>query len=184
MSKHKRKGLPDKIIHPLGVDSPPAKVQMGERCPDVDGYEEKIVEEMLEAVGTNDASLAVKILFQAAKVSFSEDFDGEIDTAVAIFHALKPQDLLESMLMAQMVGVHNLAMENMSQATLSGLTLEQVSQKINRATKLMRTYAIQMETLNRHRRKGSQTVKVEHITINGGQAIVGSSIEGRGRGDS
>ena len=43
------------------------------------------------------------------------------------------------------------------------------------ANKLTRTYAAQMEALNRYRGKGQQKMTVEHVHINsGGQAIIGN----------
>ena len=44
----------------------------------------------------------------------------------------------------------------------------------NLATKLLRTYTAQLETLAKYRRRGSQTVRVEHVNVApGAQAIVG-----------
>jgi hypothetical protein len=49
----------------------------------------------------------------------------------------------------------------------------------NLAVKLSRTFAIQMEALNRYRGKGQQTVTVEQVNVNsGGQAIVGAIASG------
>jgi hypothetical protein len=46
---------------------------------------------------------------------------------------------------------------------------------VNRASKLIRTFASQMEALSRYRGKGEQKMVVEHIHVHkGGQAIVGS----------
>lgn len=46
---------------------------------------------------------------------------------------------------------------------------------MNRANKLLRTFAAQMEALKKHRSTGEQHVTVEHVTVqNGGQAVVGA----------
>jgi hypothetical protein len=46
---------------------------------------------------------------------------------------------------------------------------------LSQANKLMRSCASLVEALNRHRGKGQQVVRVEHVTVNaGGQAIVGA----------
>ena len=46
---------------------------------------------------------------------------------------------------------------------------------LNQANKLSRTYAVLLDTLNRHRGKGQQKVTVEHVHVHsGGQAIVGT----------
>ena len=45
----------------------------------------------------------------------------------------------------------------------------------------MRSYAAQVETLNRYRNKAKQTVIVRHVHVHeGGQAIVGNVAQGRG----
>jgi len=49
--------------------------------------------------------------------------------------------------------------------------------------KLSRTYAILLETLNRHRGKGQQKVTVEHVHVHpGGQPVLGM-VESPGGGD-
>ena len=51
------------------------------------------------------------------------------------------------------------------------------------ATKMLRTYTAQLETLAKLRRKGEQVVRVEHVHVYpGGQAIVGSITTGVGGG--
>ena len=44
--------------------------------------------------------------------------------------------------------------------------------------KLARTYVAQIEALKRYRSAGEQTVRVEHVTVNDGQAIVGNVTTG------
>ena len=52
------------------------------------------------------------------------------------------------------------------------------------AARLLRTYAIQVETLRRLRNGGSQFVRVEHVHVNeGGQAVVGPVTVDRTQGD-
>ncbi len=54
---------------------------------------------------------------------------------------------------------------------------------VNQATKMLRTFAAQMEALKRYRTGGQQKVIVEHVHVNeGGQAIVG--VVNRGEGNS
>jgi hypothetical protein len=63
-------------------------------------------------------------------------------------------------------------------------TLQGRQENLNQANKLSRTYAMLVETLNRHRGKGQQKVTVEHVHVHeGGQAIVGN-IETQGGGSS
>ena len=54
-------------------------------------------------------------------------------------------------------------------------TLHQQDSNGNLAVKLLRTFALQIEALQRYRGKGQQKVTVEHVHVNaGGQAIVGA----------
>jgi hypothetical protein len=54
---------------------------------------------------------------------------------------------------------------------------------LNQAGKLSRTFAMLLDTLNRHRGKGQQKITVEHVHVpSGGQAIVGSVSQSGGGG--
>jgi len=60
-------------------------------------------------------------------------------------------------------------------------TFEGRKENLNQASKLSRTYATLLESLNRHRGKGQQKVTVEHVHVHeGGQAIVGAVETGGG----
>jgi len=87
---------------------------------------------------------------------------------------MKPQDELEGMLIAQMVGAHNAAMECHRRAMLPEQPFVGRSEALTQANKLSRTFATLLEALNRHRGKGQQKVTVEHVHVHaGGQAVVG-----------
>ena len=82
-----------------------------------------------------------------------------------------------------MIAVHNLAMETMKRAMIEGQTFEGEEANVNRATKMLRTFATQMEALKRYRTGGQQKVTVEHVHVTaGGQAIVGVVNRGEGNG--
>ena len=103
-----------------------------------------------------------------------------IDGTIAMYRGIEPQDPVECMLAAQMVTVHNTAIECLRRAMYSEQTVEGVDTNVNRATKLTRTFAVQVETLKRYRTGGKQTIQVQHVNVNeGGQAIVGN-IKGGG----
>lgn len=99
-------------------------------------------------------------------------------------NGIAPKDQVEGMLAAQMIATHHAAM-NCYRIVAQSETVETMSNVLNSANKLTRTYAMQMETLNRYRGKGQQKMTVEHVHINSGaQAIIGNvtknntSIEG------
>nr|WP_159713293.1 hypothetical protein [Geminicoccus flavidas] len=97
--------------------------------------------------------------------------------------AMGPRDPIEGQLMAQMIAANEATMECYRRAALPDQTFEGRQMALGHANKLARTYATLVETLNRHRGKGQQTVRVEHVTVQaGGQAIVGNVTAGSGDG--
>jgi len=126
--------------------------------------------------GTEEEALQDRFLRQAA--SAVSDFAGRemksFDYVAAAVRGTGPKDALEGMLAVQMVAVHTLAMECMARAASREQLDLGVEVNINRATKLMRTFASQTEALGRYRGKGEQKMTVEHVHVyQGGQAIVG-----------
>jgi hypothetical protein len=114
--------------------------------------------------------------------STPEDQNKQMVATVAALHGIKPRDELEGMMAAQMLAAHNAAMECFRRAMLPEQTVEGRQDNLNAANKLSRTYAVLVETLNKHRGKGQQKVTVEHVHVHsGGQAIVGH-VEGAGGG--
>jgi hypothetical protein len=93
---------------------------------------------------------------------------------------IAPRNETEAMLAAQMVAVPAAAIAALRR--LKGAEMiPQLDANGNLANKLLRTFTTQVETLQRLRGKGQQTVRVEHVTVNaGGQAIVGNVTGGGG----
>lgn len=131
---------------------------------------------LAEAFGTINTELIDILLDQVyhSASGISDHRTKNLNASLAILHGIQPQDELEGVLAAQMVGVHNLAMEFMRRAMALEQTFEGVTANTERAIKMLRTFTTQIEALNRYRGKGQQKVTVEHVTIkNGGQAIIG-----------
>jgi hypothetical protein len=107
--------------------------------------------------------------------------DAQYQATAHAMMGIAPRDEIEGMLAAQMIGLHNAAMECMRRAMLEEQTFEGRRDCLNQANKLTRSYATLMEALNRHRGKGQQRVTVEHVHVHqGGQAIVGTVQAGGG----
>src|SRR3954452_16083183 len=106
------------------------------------------------------------------------------EAAFTAMHGIAPADPLEGMLAAQMVAVHEAAMEAFRRAALAEQTFAGREAGLKYGAKLSRTYAALLETLDRHRGKGQpQVVRVERVTVEaGGQAIVGAVTQGGGGG--
>jgi hypothetical protein len=149
---------------------------------------------LAEAFGTQDTELQMFLLNQVAQTfrgaNTSEGFDYDhaaefSNKVMALLNGIQPQDEIEGMLAVQMIAVHNMAMETMKRAMIEGQTFEGEEANVNRATKMLRTFATQMEALKRYRTGGQQKVIVEHVHVNeGGQAIVGAvNTGGRGYGE-
>ena len=78
------------------------------------------------------------------------------------------------MLAAQMAAVHMATMTFARRLVLVE-TIPQQDSAERAFNKLARTFAAQVEALNRHRGKGQQKMTVEHVHVyEGGQAIVGN----------
>ena len=157
-----------------------------------EGDQELIVAQNLEAFGTPDIEIQMFLLNQAIQTfrgaTTSEGFNYDrmaefCNNVMALLNGIQPQDEIEGMLAVQMIAVHNMAMETIKRAMITGQTFEGTEGNVTQATKMLRTFTTQMEALKRYRTGGQQKVTVEHVHVNeGGQAIVG--VVNRGEGNS
>jgi hypothetical protein len=109
------------------------------------------------------------------KNSDAEDSRRQRHAAVDALIGIKPADELEGMIASQLLAAQNAAMECYRRAMIGDQTFEGRRENLSQANKLSRTYAVLLDTLNRHRGKGQQKVTVEHVHVHaGGQAVVGS----------
>jgi len=103
-----------------------------------------------------------------AALGESEDF------AAQAYDALKPRDGFETLLVGQIIQVQA-HMQTASVRLRDADTLDKMAAYERIFSKMTKTYAMQMETLRKHRNGGVQTVK--HVHVNeGGQAIVADQI--------
>ncbi|RLJ52143.1 hypothetical protein BCF46_2371 [Litoreibacter meonggei] len=86
---------------------------------------------------------------------------------------LEPNDAIEAMLVTQMAVTHAAMMTSVG-SSLNAKS-DQARESYDRITnRLGRTFVTQLEALKKYRKSPSQTIRVEHVTVNaGGQAIVG-----------
>lgn len=145
---------------------------------------DKFWPQMMETVGSPDIDFFKNILSQVSSTLPNGDSEDVSNFITALMHGLKPKDETEGVLIAQMVGTHNLIMEYMKRAMIPGQYLEAANDYTNRAYKLMNLFLKQVETLEKYRGKAAQQkVIVEHVHIHeGGQAVVGH-IESKPRGE-
>jgi len=101
--------------------------------------------------------------------------DPDIATAMFMLAEFRPANMLETMLVTQMVGVHEAALGCLRILTRGVISEELRDQIASRAARLMRLFNEQLDQLQRIRgATRQQRVTVEHVHVNaGGQAIVG-----------
>jgi hypothetical protein len=137
---------------------------------------------LMHALGTTEPEFVNGLLNQLANVASKRgemDEDG-LNFLLSVIKSVAPRDELEAMLAAQMAAVHSATM-TFARRINQVETIPQQDSAERALNKLARTFATQIETLNRHRGKGQQKVTVEHVHVHqGGQAIVGTVSTGGG----
>jgi len=108
--------------------------------------------------------------------------ESAFNAALAVIDGVRPKDEIEAMLAAHMA-VTNIALLELVARTRGAIAghlyqgngIKRLDVLGNLTTKFMRTYTMQVEALARKRRKGEQTVRVEHVHIYpGAKAVVGN----------
>lgn len=156
----------------------PEKVKMDEDEKKVElqlkSGDKKDVAKTMFGIDDEDVFMYMLLQISSTRPQFTSQ-EAYANQALALLADIKPQDAQEGMLVSQMIATHNLAMEMNRRALISEQTVEGVQSNINRSTKLMRTFTMQMEALQRKRNKATQVIQVQHVNIEaGGQAVVGN----------
>lgn len=139
------------------------------------------------AFNTHDPKLAQASLLQSLGVLPASERSDDAPSndhryfMVATIAEIAPRDAVERMLAMQMAATH-VAFIRASRYLGAAETIPQVQAHYTGVNKLARTFVAQVEALRKYRNGGSQTVRVEHVTVEAGaQAIVGNVKHG-GRG--
>lgn len=135
-----------------------------------------------EGTGTDSHALAELITDQVLRACLVPGHDrGTLNQAVLDFlDELRPANPLQGMLAGQIVACHFLALSQMGKAAQAP-DLKSQAAHLQLATKLQRTFNTQLETWMKLRGQQQQKVLVEHVHVHeGGQAIVGNVVSGRG----
>lgn len=132
--------------------------------------------------GSGSLEVGHMLFEQTMKGFFSTDDYAQIANAInSALLSMAPADIIEGQLCARLLVLNNQIAEYMGRAASSTQTSEGRDLNLNRATKLMRVYNETLDMLNKHRRKGTQTVVVQHVNVgNGGQAIVAGQMNSGG----
>ena len=135
---------------------------------------------LMEALGTVDLDFVDGLLRELANAS-SQDRrvdEGALNFLLAVIKGVKPKDQLEAMLSAQMAVIHMATMRFARQLTQVE-TLPHQDSAERALNKLARTFTTQMEAFKRYRSGGEQKVTVQHVSVSGGQTIVGNVTQGK-----
>jgi hypothetical protein len=133
-------------------------------------------QELLDTTGCSEYNTALHLINQVCQAQHQDMTDTTVNVFTDLINSVRPQDPVEGMLAVQMVTCHNLAMAFASRASITGQPSQGIDSNLNRSLKLMRLFGQHLETLNKHRQKGQQTIQVQHVHMNGvQQAIVGQA---------
>ncbi len=135
------------------------------------------------AMGTVSSDFVSQTLFQlqtAARLPNGGISEVAVNAALSIVEATNPRTEMEAALVIQMACTHSASMAVLSRIGGGHGGDRHVAMMAAAASKLLRAYAIQVETLRRLRAGGSQYMRVEHIHIeSNAQAVIGN-IQGEG----
>lgn len=149
---------------------------------DLDGFTARL----LDAFGTTSKAVIDAEMLRLSGVLQTDKpgFETRLNAALALIEGIRPENELEAVLAVQIAATHAVAMSKLS-LLQSVNTIPQAESAANIATKMQRTFTMQLEALSKMRRGGQQNVRVEHVHVHaGGQAVVGTiNHAGGGRGD-
>ena len=98
-----------------------------------------------------------------------------VNAALSLIESAKPRDEVECALVIQMACTHSAAMAVAGRIGGGHGGDRHVAMVAAAVARLMRTFAIQVETLRRLRNGGSQLIRIERVDVSdGGQAVIGN----------
>ena len=138
---------------------------------------------LMRATGIADRKLGIRLLASVGQATLSakastKEAAEHLDTLSQLMQAFAPHDEYEGQLVAQLVVLHEHAMDLLGRA-MRVERADFANIYLNGASKLLVRHHETLEALLKYRRKGEQRVYVEHVHIHGGgQAIVGNVTTG------
>lgn len=103
----------------------------------------------------------------------TEEFYPSAHAAKCTIEALDPKDSIQLIVAAQIASLHK-ANQNMLMLALNEQRIEQTQTFTNLAIKLSNTLMQQITLMHKLKNGHQQKVVIEHVSINGGQTIVGA----------
>ena len=161
----------------------PGKFKLVENSDDTTlplSLEDVDVNELRKSFGTADPQFQAYLLthvvrsFEAVlnrKGYDKQKYTEACNIVLSILHGIKPRDEVETMLIMQMIGVHNLAMLSLGGSIIGDQPADGRVHLVNQSAKMLRTFTSQMEALKKYRTGGQQKVTVEHVNVNEGGPV-------------
>jgi hypothetical protein len=174
-----------KLVGPEIARSQPVRVRLlrinadvEKPLPPTDNNTEEWLTRLKAAMGTASDEFVNMTLYQlqtAARLPSGGISEIAVNAALSMIEAAKPENEVEAALIIQMACTHTAVMAVLSRIGGAHGGDRHVAMMAAAASKLLRTYAIQVETLRRLRSGGSQYMRIEHIHIESdGQAVIGN----------
>ncbi len=130
---------------------------------------------LMAAIGTRSPEFSQMILHQLISASeTAKDFHlDDINALIAVLEEMSPRDPVEAMLICQQLSCHQQSMKVMQLAKATS-HVDVKEQWLKIAGRLMSLFVKQTEALTRYRKKGHQSMKVEHIHLHdNAPAVIG-----------
>lgn len=143
-----------------------------------DGYD-LIDAHISEITGASNCDAGLQLLANLGKAIIPSKVERKeavklLNKAAVFMQDLAPQDAYEGQLIAQLVVLHEQAMDWLGRASRTE-RVDFANVYLNGASKLLTRHHETLDALLKYRRIGEQKVHVEHVHVNaGGQAIVGN----------
>jgi hypothetical protein len=130
------------------------------------------------ALGTPSSDFVSQTLFQlqsAARLPCGGISEIAVNAALSMIESAKPKDEVEAALLIQMACTHTAAMAVLSRIGGAHGGDRHMAMMASAASKILRSFAVQVETLRRLRAGGSQYMRIEHIHVEpNAQAVIGN----------
>jgi hypothetical protein len=136
------------------------------------------LESLLRITGTSNIDISKLIIGHTLGALEDSDIASKYNVLLQGLYEMNPVDVIEGMLCSQILALYSQGMDNLRRATKT-TSLEHRESYTRWAMKLLRLQQETVEKLEKYRRKGQQTVQVEHVHVHqGAQAIVGTVTTG------
>ena len=138
------------------------------------------LEAILAITGTSNLDVSSFIIEHTVGTLDNDNIARKYNIMLQGLYEMNPSDVIEGMLCSQILALYSQGMENLRKANETTSLMHRESYT-RWAMKLLHLQHETIEKLEKYRRKGHQTVQVEHVHVHqGAQAIVGNITTGVG----